>query len=204
MTKPPSKYHSDLDEEVITQIGKIIKQTYSDCIEYFLEDMGDSKWTLGVRRYEWVCKRIKDAINNGDLPNVSIFDDTGLTFVIKIGDVPVKFKRTDVDNPCKDALIKSPLESEQLSLLKFAGIKDPRELCWRILVNDDAQGYVSDIVFVGAYENGDIECYWPLDLKDETSSTNVNDNKDSGVEQPSPQVTIRSNENTQTKKNKEK
>jgi hypothetical protein len=93
---------------------------------------------------------------------LSILEDEGQKFTFRIGGVPVRFKRTDAENPDSAVFRQYAVEASQLSLLLFEGIEDPCKLSWRLLVEDDLEGEVIRVAFVGAEESGRVECFWDV------------------------------------------
>lgn len=161
MTKP-SDFHPDLQEESIAKLAQLIAQAFADSLDYRLPERGDTRWSHGCRRYDWARYNIRVAVGAPGFDFLTMLEDQGRKFTFKIGKVPVKFKRTDANNPDKSIFRQYELEAKQLSLLKFAGIQDPCELSWRILVEDDIEGDVVRVVFVGADENGNTKCFWEV------------------------------------------
>ncbi len=62
--KNPSAFHSDLQEERISEIALLISQAYFDALDYHLPEKGDNRWSLGCRRYNWVRENIRNAIES--------------------------------------------------------------------------------------------------------------------------------------------
>ena len=158
--KKPSEFHRDLKEDRISAVAQLIAQAYSDSLDYIIPEKGDTRWSHGCRRYEWARNNIRQVANSKEHPYLSLLEDEGRKFTFKIGAVPVRFKRTDADNPNSSVFRQHAVEASQLSLLLFDGLEDPCQLSWRILVEDDIEGDVIRVAFVGADENGQAECFW--------------------------------------------
>lgn len=198
--KTPTDFHPDLHPDHITAVGKLIVAAYHESLEHYLEDKGDNRWSHGVRRYAWSCQNIRDAVESGKMPFLSILVDIGNTFIFRIGAVPVKFKRTNPDDPADSVLKQSLSETQQLSLLEFAGIHDPCELRWRMVVEDDFDGDVIRIVFLGLNESKVTKCFWEIpQAKIAAHITVLDEHKDEGVELAPAKVGLRGAENKEEK-----
>lgn len=188
----PSDFHADLTEERIIEACQLIVKAYNDALEFFIEDMGDNRWSHGCRRWVWARKNIREAVELGGLSYLGIIRDVGNSFVFRIGDVPVKYKRTDPDEPDDSVIRQALCETQQLSLLEFAGISDPCELSWRVLIEDDFVGEVLRVVFVGIDQNKQARCYWELPRdKILPPISLVDSERDEGVELARPAVSLR-------------
>jgi hypothetical protein len=162
--KSPSDFHPDLDEANIAAIAKLIKDAYEEAAEHKMEGKGDTNWGLGCRRHEWAKQSIRLASASGVHPYLGILIDDGNRFVFKIGEVPVRFKRDDAENPSAKVFSQYETESKQLSLLGFDGVADPSSLCWRILIDVDFGGEVIRAVFIGAETSGSVKCFYEIPL----------------------------------------
>lgn len=161
-TKKPSDFHPHLTEERIALIAQLINQAYYEAQNHRLPEKGDTRWSLGCRRYEWARYNIRNSVGLNEFRFLSLLEDEGTKFTMLVGDVPVRFKRTDVENPDKAVFHQYLAEEQQLSLLEFAGFEDPCALSWRILIEDDFDGDIIRAAFVGADEHGQIKCFWEV------------------------------------------
>lgn len=160
--KKPWEYNDALTEQNLIEVCNLIVSAYNEVLDYRLPEKGDNKWALGCRRYAWAKERIRKAVESGLIPCLSILKDQGNTFIFLIGEVPVKFKCTDPDDPDDSVIRQSAIESQQLSLLELEGLYDPRSLRWRIAVEDDYDGEVLRVAVIGITENKMTECFWEM------------------------------------------
>ena len=196
----PVSFHSDLTEDRITKIGNLIITAYHESLEFFNEDKGDDRWTHGCRRYKWACKNIREAIDADGYGYLSLLEDTGNKFIFLIGEVPVKFKCTNPEDPNENVLKQSQSEMQQLSLLEYGDIKHPGQLVWRMAVEDDFDGNPIRLALLGIDESKTTRCYWELP-KDKLvpQIVPIHDNKADGVEIAPAKVGLRTNEKEQEK-----
>lgn len=200
MTKMPWEYHRDLTEDRIIGIGALVATAYRESLEYYVESKGDTRWSHGCRRYEWARRNIRNAHESGTMPFLGILRDIGNVFEFKIGEVPVKFKRANPDEPDDSVIRQSHFESLQLSLLEFYGLPHPCELSWRLMVEDDYEGEVLRIVFAGIDEQKNTRCFWELPRERVAAHiAPVVDIRDEGVDMPAAHVGLRINDKGEVK-----
>ena len=199
--KIPSDFHPDLKEDYLIKVAQLITNAYEDAIEHKLEDKGDTNWGLGCRRYEWARQNIRIAGGTEEYKFLSLLEDEGNKFTFMIGSVPMRFKKSDIDNLDKNIFTQYKNEAAQLSLLKFAGIIDPCELSWRMLMDVDFMGEVVRAVFIGATTEGVVKCFWEIPRdKLHGKPVVVLHEKDAGIEITPAKVTLKTAKESQQKK----
>lgn len=161
-TKKPWEFHPDLTEGKITAVTRLITQAYVESQDYMIPEKGDNRNVHGLRRYYWARRNLTDAAGTVEYPYLSILADQRFTFMLKIGDVPLRFKRAPLEKIHYSVFKQYEIETAQLSLLSFLDQPDPCELGWRIIVEDDFMGDVVRVAFVGADAAGNIKCFWEM------------------------------------------
>ena len=191
--KLPHEFHPDLTEERIAAIARLIADAYWETLSHRIEEKGDSRWAHGCRRYDWARQRIRDAAGTAAAPYLKILKDRGSAFLFLIGEVPVKYKRTDTDDPAEGTATQSLLEAQQLSLLEFYGLQDPGELSWRFLLEDNFDGELIRAVFVGIdAATNEVRCFWEIPYEKISAPPVIIDGvRDEGVELPPARVTLK-------------
>jgi hypothetical protein len=181
-TKHPWDFHPSLQEDHLIAACNLVVAAYNDALDYFLAEKGDNKWALGCRRYAWAQNNIRQAAESGKMPFLEVLKDQGNTFIFLIGAVPVKFKRTDPDEPHESIIRQSQCEAQQLSLA-FPGLSDPGALRWRIVIEDDYEGEVLRVAFIGVDSNKVTQCFWEMP-RDRMAPhiTTVHEHLDEGVD----------------------
>lgn len=181
-TKKPWEFHPDLTEDNITAVTRLIIQAYVESQDYLVPEKGDNRNVHGLRRYYWARRNLTDAAGTPDYPFLSILTDKRFTFLLTIGQVPMRFKRAPVEKIDQSVFKQYEAETAQLSLLSFLDQPDPCELSWRIIVEDDFTGDVIQVAFVGADEDGNIKCLWKMPQNKIVPLASIPDDEDKGVD----------------------
>ncbi len=161
-TKKPWEFHPDLTENKITAVTRLITKAYVETQDYLHPEKGDNRNVHGLRRYYWARRNLSDAAGTPEYPFLSILTDKRFAFVLTIGEVPMRFKRSPIEKIHHSVFVQYAEEAAQLSLLSFLDQPDPCELSWRIIVEDDFTGDVVRVAFVGADQAGEIKCFWEM------------------------------------------
>lgn len=188
----PHEYHADLTSERIIAVTSLIAAAYEEALEYRLEEKGDTRWAHGCRRYDWARQRLRASAGATGYEYLRIVIDQANKFLFRIGDVPVKFRRTDIDDPAEGTATQSFLESQQLSMLKMLGLSDPAELSWRFLVQDNFDGEIIRIAFIGMdAATNEAKCFYEIPLEKVVLTPVLMDGfKDEGVDVPPAEIIL--------------
>lgn len=187
----PWDYHSDLTEERLIAIAKLIAEGRQLAVELFDEEAGDNGWTLGCRAFQFGRARILRAVDEATYPWLGVIDRT-LQLIFTIGEVPIRIYRGEAEEPTDRTQRQSLNELRQLGF-SFDERDEGRELAFRFAVETDVEGYVLAIKFVGlrgetALLNWDV----PLDVGASVGS--VGRPATQSVELDAPNIAVRERE----------
>lgn len=143
----PWEFHSDLTEERVVAIARLIADARHAAVELYDEEAGDDGWTLGCRASQFGRKRILRAAENAEFPWLGLVDRSR-RLIFTIGEVPVRIYRGDADEPTDRTLRQSYSELRQLGF-SFDKEDEGRDLAYRYAIETDVDGSVLAINFVG-------------------------------------------------------
>ena len=148
MTKNfPWEYHSELTEERVVAVARMIVEGRQTAVELFDEEAGDNGWTLGCRAFQFGCARNLRAVDDGTHEWLGVIDRT-LQLIFTIGDVPVRIYRGEAEEPTGRTMRQGLNELRQLGF-SFDERDEGRELAFRFAVETDIDGSVLAVKFVG-------------------------------------------------------
>lgn len=187
----PWKFHSDLTEDRLIKVGELLLEA-RNAVAARYDPTGDDSWSQGCAAHSWCRHAILREARNPENGWLKIIDDSR-RFIFRIGDVPVRFFRSESDLIPERFVDKEGFEREQISL-SFPDEYRVFQLVWRFIIRPDELGDVKRIEFVGATSNGISECVWniPIDhipLNEIDNSIDVLIENDVDVI-PSPKVSL--------------
>lgn len=185
----PWDYHADLQADRLSMVAGLIVDGRQNAVELHDEEAGDNGWTLGCRAFQFGRARILRAADGDEHPWLSTID-RGLGLIFRIGEVPVRFYKGEVDEPTVGTLRFREPEQLQLSFT-FSDEEDGRHLLYRFVIEPYVDEGAFAVKFVG-FDGERPVLSWdvPVDLPSRSIGT-VGRPAAEPVELPAPAVEIR-------------
>lgn len=192
MTKNfPWEYHSELTEERVVAVARMIVEGRQTAVELFDEEAGDNGWTLGCRAFQFGRARILRAVDDGTHEWLGVIDRT-LQLIFTIGDVPVRIYRGEAEEPSGRTMRQGLNELRQLGF-SFDERDEGRELAFRFAVETDIDGSVLAVKFVGLRGETAI-LNWDVPIEISSGSGAVGRPATESVELDAPLISVRERE----------
>ena len=192
MTKNfPWEYHSELTEERVVAVARMIIEGRQTAVELFDEEAGDNGWTLGCRAFQFGRARILRAVDDGTHEWLGVIDRT-LQLIFTIGDVPVRIYRGEAEEPTGRTMRQGLNELRQLGF-SFDERDEGRELAFRFAVETDIDGSVLAVKFVGLRGETAI-LNWDVPIEISSGSGAVGRPATESVELDAPLISVRERE----------
>jgi hypothetical protein len=187
----PWEYHSELTEERVVAVARMIVEGRQTAVELFDEEAGDNGWTLGCRAFQFGRARILRAVDDGTHEWLGVIDRT-LQLIFTIGDVPVRIYRGEAEEPSGRTMRQGLNELRQLGF-SFDERDEGRELAFRFAVETDIDGSVLAVKFVGLRGETAI-LNWDVPIEISSGSGAVGRPATESVELDAPLISVRERE----------
>lgn len=187
----PWEYHSDLTEDRIVAVARMIVDGRQAAVELFDEENGDNGWTLGCRAFQFGRARILRAVDEGAYDWLGVVDRS-LQLIFTIGEVPLRIYRGEADEPTDRTMRQSLPELRQLGF-SFGDCDEGRELAYRLAIETDVDGSVISVKFVGLRGETAI-LNWDVPLESHRFSGAIGRPASESVELEAPAVGVRDRE----------
>ena len=187
----PWEYLSELTEDRIVAVARMIVDGRQMAVELFDEEAGDNGWTLGCRAFQFGRARILRAVDDRTHDWLGVIDRT-LQLIFTIGEVPVRIYRGEAEEPTERTMRQSLNELRQLGFL-FDERDEGRELGFRFAVETDIDGSVLAVKFVGLRGETAI-LNWDVPIEIGSGSGSVGRPATESVELDAPFIGVRERE----------
>jgi len=164
--RKPWEVHSDLSDDRLIVVGKLLAEVREEALEDFNPERGDGAWGHGCRVYERSCARLVQAAESFEWLEVI---ESSLHFVFAVGRVPIRFYHGVPESPRQNSLWRTALELEQQQQAFEFLDRDDDGWFWRVAVVSDTDGRVAEVVMFQARESGAIRYQWSIPLDEPVS-----------------------------------
>lgn len=163
MQNKPWEIHSDLAEDRLQAIGKVILKTRKEALELYEPENGDGPWSLECRIYERTMNGFMAAAK--DYPWLRCIRKN-LYFLVLIGKVPVRFKRKDFE---KAAAMDIRLFPQEIMAHQLAFDYDQSVWFWRVFIETDENRDILRLVLAQITEGGSTQNAFNISISDSVS-----------------------------------
>lgn len=178
----PTTFHPALTADRLKAMAQVIVRARLGALDLHDPTAGETNISLGTRTRERACQAFRELAAEVDW--LECFEQ-GNYFLLLLGDsrLPIKFHRTDPDDPAPRAMRELDTESA-LKQTAFAFLPpaqpsaaDPAEHAWRLFFQDDPETREVFSVTLARVRPGGVDERWPIDLA-EPVATDVTTSND--------------------------
>ena len=156
----PWDVHPHLTEERLQIVGKIISKIRKKTLELHDPESGDGAWSLGCRIYERTINGFQTATEQHTWLRCV---RRNLYFLLIVGNVPIRFKKTDFENAAKMNIC---LYQPEIKAHQFAFEFDESGWFWRIFIETDENHDILRLVLAQITENGNTKNAYNIPISD--------------------------------------
>ena len=165
----PTSFHPALTADRLRMLAQVIVRARRGALDLHDPDAGETNLSLGTRTRERACEAYRQLAK--EVEWLACFEQ-GYYFLLLIGQsrLPIKFHRTDPDDPAPRTLRELEAESAlKQGAFSFFTAEEPvatgaTEHAWRLFFQDDPETREIFSVTLARVRPGSVDERWPIDL----------------------------------------
>lgn len=166
----PSTLHPGLTNDRLQQLAAALVRARRGAFSLHDADAGETNWSLGTRTYERACQEFRVLCEQVEWLKVY---EQGFYFLLLVDEVPIKFHRTDPEDPSPRTTRELAPESYAKQVVfafyetaeQRAAATDSLGFNWRLYYQDDPETReVFRVALARVGQDGKTDQVWDIDL----------------------------------------